>query len=107
MGKPTPSAADLASQVVTATLSAVGQTSAPAAFSGRFILAIGGTFVATLVPECSFDGGATWLPLTSLGNAITFTARAVEVMSCPEPGVLFRMRCSAHTSGAAEIRISQ
>ncbi|MFQ3665564.1 MAG: hypothetical protein SNJ79_05950 [Sphingomonadaceae bacterium] len=107
MGKPSATGDDLAFNVVTATLSAAGQATAWQAFTGSFNVFIGGTFVATLIPEVSFDGGATALQLTSLGSAIQFTGRVAEQLSNAESGLLFRIRCSAHTSGAAEVRLSQ
>jgi hypothetical protein len=107
MGKPAPSLPDQAYQVVEANLTAVGQATTAAAFTGNFMLWLTGTFTATVVIEASFDGGATFHQLTSLGSAISFTARAVEVLRVPEAGVLVRARCSAFTSGTIGVRISQ
>jgi hypothetical protein len=75
---------------------------------GTYNVAIGGTFVATLQIERSFDGGATYVPLSgaTIGVTATFAApttfRGVE----PERGVLYRVNCTAFTSGPATVRIS-
>jgi hypothetical protein len=97
----------MAIQVAEATFTAAGQTTPAAAFTGSFLLWITGTFSATVVVEASFDGGATYHQLTSLGSAISFTARAVEELRVPEAGVLVRARCSAFSSGPVGVRLSQ
>lgn len=75
---------------------------------GNFNISVSGTFVATLIPERSFDGGTTYLPLAfSDGTTISYSAPASATWSEPETGVLYRVRCSAFTSGTIAWRISQ
>lgn len=107
MGKLTAAGQEMATQAITAAFTAVGQTSAAACFQGWYNLFVGGTFVGSVGLEASFDGGMTWLPVTSLGNAVAITGRAVELLRQFEPGVLIRARCIAFTSGTIEVRISQ
>jgi hypothetical protein len=73
-----------------------------------FNLSIWGTFVGTVALERSFDGGTTWLNCTKTdGTANSFTAAASVVCEEPEPGVLYRLNCSAYTSGTINWRLSQ
>ena len=75
--------------------------------SAPFNFSLWGTFVGTVIPERSFDSGTTWLPYTALGTAISFTAPCSETFEEPEKGVLWRVRCSAYTSGTINYRLSQ
>ena len=73
-----------------------------------FNLSIWGSFVATIQLERSFDSGASWLPITAQGNQIyVFNGACSEVIEEPEGGVLYRLNCTAFTSGAANYRIGQ
>ena len=69
---------------------------------------ITGTFVATLQLERSFDGGTTYAPLSgsTIGTTATFTAPTTFVGNETERGVLYRVNCTAYTSGTANVRIS-
>lgn len=107
MGKASPTGDDLAIQVVEGSFTAAGQVTPAGAFKGRFLLWITGTFDAIVAVEASFDGGANFHQLTSLGGSTVFNGRAVEVLSQPESGVLIRARCSDYTSGTVFVRISQ
>lgn len=109
MGKITPSGTDLATQAVATVFTAAGQVTAPACFQGHFNLFVGsaGAFTGTVRLEASHDGGATWLPLTAMGNAVSITAEAAEVLRQYEPGVLIRARCMALSAGTIQVRISQ
>jgi hypothetical protein len=107
MGRPTPTADDQATLVSEGTLSAAGQTTPATVFTGRFNLAIGGTFVGKVVIDRSFDGGVNWVPCTNLGGAVEFEGQASEILQNGERGVLFRARMSAWTSGSAVVRLSQ
>lgn len=73
----------------------------------RFNIDVSGTFVATVAVERSFDDGATARAVTVNGTAITRTAAASESLSEDENGVLYRLRCTAWTSGTVNLRISQ
>jgi hypothetical protein len=74
----------------------------------QFNVAVYGTFVATIVLECSFDSGANWIPVLRYctGNAVSYAAPSAEVLPAPEGSVQFRVRCSAYTSGTANYRLS-
>jgi hypothetical protein len=70
------------------------------AVKGDFGLQISGTFVGTVVLERSLDDGANWIVPTAAGNQLySFTAPASEDLSAPEYGDLFRLHCTAYTSG--------
>jgi hypothetical protein len=75
---------------------------------GDFNVQIWGTFVATVVLEQSSDGGVTWVPEVSrfTNTAISFNAPAALSVIEPEPGVQYRLRCSAFTSGTVNWRIA-
>lgn len=72
-----------------------------------FNIAVSGTFVGTVLLEKSFDGTtyiAVFRPGTS--TAISYTAPGCETLCEPEPGVRYRWRCSAYTSGTINTRLS-
>jgi hypothetical protein len=97
---------------VTGTFTATGQSASftPTVGIGKLVpafnMSLWGTFVATIALERSFDAGTTWLPLTALGNAISFTGAATEVFDEPESGVIYRLNCTAYTSGTVNYRLS-
>lgn len=67
-----------------------------------------GIFVGTVQLQRSFDQGSTWLPLTASGVGIsTWTAPFSEKITEVESGVLYRLACTAWTSGTLNYRISQ
>jgi hypothetical protein len=75
--------------------------------AGDFNVSLTGPFVGTVVPERSFDG-TTWMPFTYVdGTAITYSAPFTTILSEPERGVLWRIRCTSLTSGSVGWRISQ
>jgi hypothetical protein len=107
MGKFTSGSADSADRYSTGILSAA-TAGAGMYLRGKFNVSAWGTFVGTLTLERSFDGGTTYLPACfSDGTGVTFAAPASGCWSEPEPGVMYRLRCSAYTSGAANWRLSQ
>lgn len=71
-------------------------------------VAVYGTFVGTAVLERSFDGGTNYVPVLRPGGntAVSYTAPSSEVLEEPEPGVMWRLRCSAYTSGTISYRLS-
>ena len=99
---------------VTGSFSATGNGTAftpnPGSFNNgaQFNISLWGTFVGTVVLECSFDGFTTAIPVNRYctGTAVSYTAPANEVLPCPEGGVQYRLRCSAYTSGTANYRLS-
>lgn len=90
-----------------AALTANGQATPWQEFSGRFNLHLEGPFVGTVVVDRSFNGGTSFASLTNLGAAVSFTGPASEILEAPEAGVLYRLRCTAFTSGPIQARLSQ
>lgn len=91
---------------VSGSFTAVGAS--PQFKAGGFInFTVSGTFVGSCQIERSFDGGATWFPLTAFfGAAITpFTAPGSFFVQEPENGVNYRLNCTAYTSGTINYRI--
>ena len=73
---------------------------------GAFNVTLSGTFVGTVKLQRSFDNGTTWHDLTAVGTAIAaFTTAVSEVWIEPEPGVIFRLNCTAYTSGTVTYRL--
>ena len=107
MGKRTPGAEDDVLRKSEGPLAAVGHATAWQEFSGRFNLHLSGSFVGTVILERSFDGGATAAPCTNLGAAVSFSSPSSEILEAPETGVLYRLRCTAYTSGPIQARLSQ
>jgi len=94
---------------VSGSFTATGQSSSftpPAALSGKFNVSISGTFSATVKLERSFDAGSTWIVCSKpdLSDA-AFTAGASFTVEEPEPGVRYRLNCTAYSSGTATYRI--
>jgi len=123
VGKQTTSAGDLVSKLVTGSftgtgvsgdavgglVTTAGQQPCPAVFKDLFNIALWGTFVATLVLEKSFDGGANWIGVAkdSSGNINSYTAPFAAAVYEPEHTVIYRWRCTSYTSGTIFYRISQ
>lgn len=76
---------------------------------GQFNISASGTFVATVQIERSFDNGTNWFVCSSdsAGTAASFTAPFSVVAEEPTPGVIYRLNCTALTSGEVDYRISQ
>lgn len=73
-----------------------------------FNVSIWGAFVASVRMTRSFDGGTTWLPITAAGTSLyAWTAPASEAAQETEVSVLYRLECTAWTSGTVNYRISQ
>lgn len=130
----TPAAGDQANAVISGTFTSnaacgSGTTAAPPAATagcstwfmpyGTFNLVIGGTsgpngsWNATIELDRSFDGGTTWFvagdPSGANGQAIYNTANidVSRLAGEPERGVLYRLRCTAYTSGTIVYRLSE
>lgn len=102
------------SQALTGTFAAIGQSASfqpdgiDDRLSTQFNLSLWGTFVASVQLERSFDAGATWLPLTQAGAAAyRYTAPASETVTEPEAKTLYRLNCTAYTSGTVNYRLSE
>jgi hypothetical protein len=75
---------------------------------GTFNITLSGAFVATVVLERSFDGGSTWFGATLVDDTpISWQVRVSTWWSEPESNVMFRLRCTAFTSGSIGWRLSQ
>jgi hypothetical protein len=101
---------DRARAILAGTFGATGQ-SASIALKGAFNLLLAGTFVATVALERSFDGGSTWHNVAR--NDLSPNAFSAPIsMTVPgdesgEPDVLYRLNCTAYTSGTVTYRLSQ
>jgi hypothetical protein len=103
-------------QALTGSFSATGQSQSfmPTGLNDfgerdhAFNVSIWGTFVGTVQLERSFDNGTTWLALTQNGSQVyKWTAQASEIADETEAGVLYRLNCTAFTSGPINYRLSQ
>lgn len=102
-------APDEARSLLIASFTAAGQSGSAAFFPGGVNAVVTGTFVGTVRPERSFDGGATWTTIKKdLAAAdLAFTASDAVVIDEPESAVLYRWNCTAWTSGTISARLSQ
>lgn len=75
----------------------------------QFNVSASGTFVATVKLERSFDNGDNWFVCSSdsAGTEASWTAPFSVVAEEPSSGVLYRLNCTAYTSGTVTYRISQ
>ena len=94
---------------VTGSFTAVGQSETLAPHAGRgFNVSLWGAFAGAVRLERSFDAGTTWLPISAAGTPLyTWTAPASESAQEDEAGVLYRLNCTAYTSGTITYRLSQ
>lgn len=96
-------------KAVTGTFAATGQSASlkPVRNEGtseKFNVDLSGaSFVGvTIAVQRSFDNGVTWVDLTGY----SYTAPASVIIEEPEEGVLYRLNCSAYTSGTVNYRLS-
>lgn len=81
---------------------------ASAALLGNLTASLWGTFVGTVQLQRSFDGGTTWIACTDeAGAALALSAPGQMVQAETEPGVLYRLNCTAYTSGTIAWQIAQ
>lgn len=87
-----------------------GTIEMPSVGYGTISVVITGTYVATLIPEASFDGGATWAPTnfwsptTEIKSPyVTLNGSYIAISASGSQRV--RVRCSAYTSGTINIVI--
>lgn len=100
---------------ITGTFTATGQSSSfyptvgDRSTNNLFNVSASGTFVATVVLQRSFDNGSNWFTCSSdaSGTSASWTAPFSVVASESEQGVLYRLNCTAYTSGTVTYRISQ
>jgi hypothetical protein len=73
-----------------------------------FNISLWGTFVAAVQLERSFDNGVNWLPITGAGVQLyAWTGPASEMAQETESDVIYRLNCTAYTSGTVNYRVSQ
>lgn len=77
---------------------------------GSFNVFLNGAGTATIQLEKSYDGGTTWHGIYAAGTQIYVWSYAgtniSETVDEPEPGVVYRLNCTAFTS-AVNYRMSQ
>jgi hypothetical protein len=99
---------DLASRLVVASFTAANQSTNPVEMPGPFLMmATGG--VGTVALEFSVDGGTTWFNVqmpNGSNNAWTVPVNQVVQNANREAGVLYRLTCTAFTSGPIAARLS-
>lgn len=108
MGKQSPTDKDLALSVVTGSSTATGASEARV-FTGTFNVTLRVPGTQTFQLQRSFDGGTNWDTVSkdADGNAASYTVSCSFTLFEPEEGVLWRVNCSAYTSGTGVYRISQ
>lgn len=111
----------MAFRLVSGTFTATGQSASFAVTDERtsefqsavlFNVTLSGTFVATVAVQRSFDSGSTWHTVSKNadGDAASYTApislTIQEVEGREEAPVLYRLNCTAYTSGTVTYRMS-
>jgi len=87
--------------VISGTINGSGQTSSAVQLINEFSVCVGGTFNATVLLERSPDEGINYFPCSTdaTGTPASYTApMSVDVMSLRH-GMLYRLRCTAYSSG--------
>lgn len=98
---------------LTGTFTATGQspTFGSAAGCTNINITLTGTGVASIQLEKSFDTGATWSGIFAGGTQLyqwSYTGTNLsETAGETEKGVLYRLNCTAYTSGTINYRLSQ
>jgi hypothetical protein len=110
MGKPNGSAADAATSVIASTFTSATTGNAILCSANRleFNVAIWGTFVATVQLEKSYDGGTTWIVVArdTTGATASYSSPCAFSVRDIEAGNLYRLNCTAFTSGTVNYRLS-
>lgn len=92
------------------TASGAGSTTTGSFILGDFNVSVFGTFTATVQLQKSFNGGSSWLSSinrhTGLVTSWTGGSIGTVVVSEPEPGTMYRLICTAYTSGTASTRVA-
>ncbi len=104
----------MATGKVTGAFAGTGQSErfAPDARPGaprRFNLSLWGSFSGTVQVERSFDRGTSWLVCArdGAGAPAANSAPVSLILEEVEAGVLYRLNCTALSSGAISYRLSQ
>lgn len=75
---------------------------------GDFNMQLSGTFVATVVVECSLDGGTTAVPVCDESGApVLYSTPGNRVGQSVESDTLVRVRVATWTSGTVNWRVSR
>jgi hypothetical protein len=107
MGKLSSVHADLAQFAAEGAFSSVGSGPWLNIGGAEFNVVVWGSFVGSLSGEYSFDGGTVAMPVIGAdGSEFVLTSPGAWLLKQPEPGVLFRLRCTAITAGTASWRVS-
>ena len=109
MARASPTDADLYVAMKAGTLSSVSEGEWVPMPGGRAVnVWVSGTFTASWQLQASYDGGATALPVAvgGLGYEGPYTQRLKGWTYEQEANVLYRVACTAYTSGAIDWRIS-
>lgn len=94
-------------QVAAGTITGTGAAAGVQERMGAFTLSVWGTFAATVRLEVSFDGGTTWAPVFGDdGQSVDLSAPGNIQVTQTESGVLYRVFCSAFTSGVVSWQIA-
>ena len=90
------------------TFSGTGQSSSVQLW-GVFNMFLYGTFTATVRLERSFDDGVNWVPVSASqsGTDASYSAPMSLSWQEVEPGMLYRLNCTAHTNGTVNYRLAQ
>ena len=94
--------------VVTGTLGGTGGGTALRALPGAPVsVTLSGAWAGTVVIERSYDGGTTFVAI-SMPAPLSYTANvSIDVQNASqEIGVLYRVNCTAYTSGTVAYRLS-
>lgn len=108
MGKLSTTGLEQATTVAAGNFTATGVGSSVPIF-GPTNFFVYGTFVGSVQLERSFDGGTNWITYNTLDAAndfAKFTAPGSLVITEPEHGMLYRVNCTAFTSGTINWRLS-
>jgi hypothetical protein len=78
--------------------------------SGNFSVWLSGTAVASVQLEASFDNGTTWCQIYAGGSQLYVwsynSVNLKEAVEECEQGVIYRLNCTAYTSGTLAYRLS-
>lgn len=98
-------------ETVTDTLSSIseGNETFPPIAGRWFNLTLRGSFVATAVIKRKFPGSEVWDTVSrdAAGTDAVYTAKASLSLFEPKAGTLYRVDCTARTSGSIEVEWNQ
>jgi hypothetical protein len=109
MGRRTPTSDDKTQTFVAGSFTGVNQASGSAIFWGAFNITLEGTFNADIQLQRSFDGGVNFTPVSknTSGEPFLLSIPASLTWAEIEQDVLYRLVCTAYTSGTITYRLSK